>query len=432
MSDNVASKGFRGPATLAVFRLAAMALPLLTAPLVARSLGPESRGLYGSAVAVLTLAPVGLSLGVPHGVRRLVASGRGVEGLAAAFRAAPLVLLPLVGSSLLAIQFLLDGISRGAAVAFVALMAVSTLQTLVLCMQSAMIAKGSYLALAITQTLPTVVMAVVVVALWILEAMSLQTLFAALAAGILAAFAVGYFALPKLEHEAPLSVRALLRISRPYSGNQVAEVAGNTALLAIATATIGPEQAGFFSIALTIGAVHMITAHTVGVGSYGKLARARQEEFSQHLVGTLRPAVALSLFIGVCSIPAVYFLVPMLFGAEFEGAVLPSILAIAAGGLAVLLYLLAQALSAAGRGRDASLTQVAGVVAGVGTLAVAMLVFGAPLGFGAVIAVASSIAGRVVGVAIGLARLRISAAEICPRPRDFSQGIRRAFSRGTA
>ena len=89
------------PSAVALGRFLSMGFSLLTAPLIARSLGVEGRGYVAGMLALIAVAPVMVGLGVPLAVRRRVLAGFDRTTIASSARS--LALLGLAPSMVMAL-----------------------------------------------------------------------------------------------------------------------------------------------------------------------------------------------------------------------------------------------------------------------------------------------------------------------------------------
>ncbi len=93
----------QSPSIIAVTRLIVQLSPLITAPVIARELGPAGRGLYSACFAAMILAPVVLGMGLPLAVRRRASTGAPEATLRAVY-----VVLPFLVPVAVAVGFLLE------------------------------------------------------------------------------------------------------------------------------------------------------------------------------------------------------------------------------------------------------------------------------------------------------------------------------------
>src|SRR5680860_505229 len=99
------------PSIIALTRLIIQLTPLLTAPIVARELGPEGRGFYAACFAAMTLTPVALGLGLPLVTRRRSANHDPASTMRSVYRIIPILIPCAVGIGYFIKQALIPGIS---------------------------------------------------------------------------------------------------------------------------------------------------------------------------------------------------------------------------------------------------------------------------------------------------------------------------------
>ena len=81
----IASLSWDTPAHIALANVAASAIALITAPIIARSIGAAGRGETAAALAAFALVPIVLAIGMPIELRRVWATAR-ADSLVRSFR----------------------------------------------------------------------------------------------------------------------------------------------------------------------------------------------------------------------------------------------------------------------------------------------------------------------------------------------------------
>lgn len=394
-------------------RAVAIALGLVTAPLLARSLGPQGRGVAAAALAALAVAPVIIALGLPMAVRRRAA----FEDDAAVLRAARLVVtflsVPSVVLGVLVAVLLLDEGSPTVRALFVVGMALSPAFVSVLCDQSILIVRNQYRRVAALQLAQPVTYASGIIAGGIAGRLTVEWAVGAfvVATTVTAVFTAGLVRVGLRGRRVP--ARPLVREGLSYAGSQAAESAANRIDQVLAVSVIGSGQAGLYAVAVTIAAIPVSFGHAIGAVLFRDLAvgGARLKEVEAR-------GVRMALLSGVAAALALAAVtpwgVPLVFGPEFRDAV-PVVLTLLLSGPAVVAgYVATVTLAAENRGRAMTAAQAAGLVVGVTLL----YVIGPP--WGAAGAAAASAAGYWTTMVLAIGMLGPRAAALVPRRADVA------------
>lgn len=409
----------RSPSALVVGRLLATTLSLISAPIISRAIGPDGRGETAAALALFLIIPVIISIGMPMEVRRLAA----IAETDAAIRSARLVtaLSTFASVSLgVACYFSLfasfSDFARVAATVGVALSAIPASWALDV---SVLIAHQRFGAVALLQVIQPATYVFLVVSFWLLEVATVATVLVAFTIGNAANFITGV-ALTKIPIRGALAnFRPFLSRSFEFYAGSVAQIASTRLDQVLALPLIGAQQAGYYSVAVTIGsAPPLILGHAMAGSVFRSIARAEGDERMRLESTAIRSATALALMgcpiLAVVAWPAV----PLIFGAEFEGALPATFIAIVAGGAQLVGFVASSAAGARGRGRQLTAAQVAGLAVGVVILI--------PLGHlaGALGASIASAIGFSVTVLILVFSLRVKLVDLVPRPTDFLDSVK--------
>lgn len=412
------------PSLLAFARVIAAGLALFSAPIVARAIGPAGRGETAAAIAVFHIVPVVLAFGVPIAVRRRAALPEGAQIIATA---RIIALLGVVGAIPLAIALRLTLFANfGALAALVAAVSVLLAPVVVSwsCDVSVLVAQSRYRAIALIQLAPPVSYLVLVLTLWGLNIASTGTVLIAYICGHILACAVGLYFVRAKWSGAWREIPSLAREGLRFSGASLAETATNRMDQAIALPLIGATQAGFYAVATTIVTIPFAFGQALGAAYFTPIVRAEAGEARRSLQQqSARSAFALALVCFPLLCLATPFVVPLLFGSDFAGAV-PVVWVASAGGFAMTSgYVISMALAAEGRGGRMSVAQTVALVVSIGSL----FLFGPLLG-----AIGAGLASTLgyVAMLLMLARgLKAPVRTLIPGPKDFNEAVRRLVKR---
>ncbi|OZE90957.1 hypothetical protein CH298_07235 [Rhodococcoides fascians] len=353
------------PAIIAVSRLLTILLTLGTAPLVARTLGPEGRGVYAAALAALTLSPIIFGLGIPIAIRRLTTNGRIDNHVRTLYLLAPVLCIPAALVAYPIVQFLIVHLTAVEQLSFALAMAASALYVITLSAQSIFIARAKYLNVAALQAIQIHVVSVLTIVFFLTNSLSLNTLlnFYSIATLITSCLSV---ALLKIPLRGPRSnPKMLIRDGSRYAVSQVAEASAFSLYQLLAITALGAYPAGYLAIGMTIASLPVAVAHTVGAVAFREVANAGDHSVREVVASFLR--VSTFLGIGTAALLAVItpVAVPLIFGAEFEAGV-PLMLGVLIGCPALIVnYVGMQMLAAVGKGFRMAAAQLFGIALGI-------------------------------------------------------------------
>lgn len=408
------------PSLLAFSRILASALALISAPIVARAIGPAGRGETAAAIALFHIVPVVLAFGVPLVVRRRSATTDGKQAIATARLIAILGIIPAAGAALLVSSLLLsdfDPISR--IVATVGIAAAPMVMSW-MCDVGVLIAHARYRAVFAMQIIQPVAYLALILAISVLGSTSTATVLACYISGLLATFVTGLVLVRGEWSGALKRLPAVTREGTKFAGAALAETASNRLDQAIALPLLGATQAGFYAVATTIVTIPLALGQALGAAYFTPIARADPGDARRGLQQqAARSAFAVTplAFIVMCA--AAPIIVPLLFGSEFAGAV-PVVWIASLGGIAMTSgYVLSMALAADGRGIRMTIAQTVGLALGLAALFVLGPVLGA---LGAAIASSLGYLLMLVMLAHGL---RSPVRTLVPRVADIREAITR-------
>ncbi|MBP2437070.1 oligosaccharide flippase family protein [Microbacterium amylolyticum] len=413
------------PSLLAFARIFSAGLALVSAPIVARAIGPAGRGETAAVIAIFHIVPVVLAFGVPLAVRRRAAMPAGARIVASA---RIIALLGFVGAIPISVTLHLTMFSTFQPLAaLVATMSVLLAPVVVswTCDVSVLVAQSRYRAIALIQLTPPVSYLVVVLALWLSDSASTGTVLIAYVCGHVLACIVGLCLVRASWQGAWREIPSLAREGLRFSGSSLAETATNRMDQAIALPLIGATQAGYYAVATTIVTIPLAFGQALGAAYFTPIVRAEAGEPRRKLQQqATRSAIALALVCFPLLCLATPVVVPLLFGPSFANAV-PVVWVASIGGFAMTSgYVISMALAAEGRGGRMSISQTVALVVSVGSL----IVLGPILG--AVGAALASTMGYFVMMLMLSGGLKAPFRAFVPMPNDLQEAIKRLVKRG--
>lgn len=407
------------PYAVALSRVGSAAIGLISAWILARSLGPDGRGEASAALATTAVIPIVLGLGVPLAVRRRAATRVDFDPTVRTARLLALLLLAPAGliAWLCATTFL-GSLDPAARIAFVVSAASSPLGFLWICNANILIAKGRHGAFALINLLPIAVYVALIGAGAALGAISVAfAITANWCSSIFTLFVTMLWVKVRLrgKHD---HLGGLLSEGARYSGSQIAEAFSYRIHQMIALPVAGNYQAGLYSIAATIATVPFALGQAMASATFASIAGAKSRKTRADLVST---AIRSSFVISVITVSVIALLcpllIPVLFGSEFEGAVPATLVALVGSVGVVVAYVTTSALTAVARGWHMTIAQTVGLAVGV-----ALVV---PLGanHGALgISVAATLGFWACAV-VGLMSAELSPRQLVPRPADARSAL---------
>jgi len=425
MTQSRLRAGLDRPYLIAVTRLLSAFLSLASAFVLARALGPEGRGQIATAIAVTTLLPIVLGIGIPLVVRRETArAGSPDQVVRTARRFALLVTGPAIAIGFICSTTFLGSLDSGAQLAFIISASTAPASVLWICDANVLFAQGRSAAFALTDLLPTGVnVALIVVGAMVSDLTVTYAIVVNWVASIATLILTSWLVRVPLRGDAR-SLRSTLEEGIRYSGSQIAEMASHRLDQVLALPVVGAFQAGLYSVAATVALLPLALGQALGASSYRSFARARDEvDASVRSTVVLRVAFVTAC-VAVAPMAAVSpWLVPFALGRAFEDAVVPVLLSLLGSLALVVSYVASVALAARGRGWIMTVAQVIGLVAGIS----ALILLAPPLG-----AVGLSLASTIgywacAFVCVGA--IRPTLRELAPRPSDLRRSVQLLFSR---
>lgn len=405
------------PAHLLVGRLTATMLAFVTAPIVARTIGAEGRGETAAAIALFTLTPILLGIGMPLEVRRLAALGSGAR----AIRTARIVVIVLLPVSTAAAWILTDTVlsSLDPVAKAVALVGIAACPLMIMwtCDSSVLIATGRYRGVMALQLVQPGAYLVLVVAFALSSTLNVATTLAASFAGTVAAFVTGTLLTRTSIVGDRYPLPQLLRGAVRYAGSSIAEAASSRLDQVIALPLVGALQAGLYSVAVTIASIPLVLGQALGAVFFPRVARAQGEQRRELKEEAIRSASALSLMTAPLLFVAIWIGIPLLFGPEFVGAVPVAWIAGVGTCALIVAYVCSLILGAEGKGYTMTAAQV-------GALAVSVvLLFVLAPALGAMGAALASSLGYLTLMVVLLIASSVRTRMSWPRPADFKLAL---------
>ena len=351
------------PWFVAVSGLAATALSLLSAPLIARGLGPEGRGYSAAVLAAVAIAPIALGLGMPIASRFLASSMKDHRPLVRTIRLWSLITTPLsCGIATVLVFTLFRELSVVDKWQIAVALSATPLFMLWVAERDVAIALERYTTVgAITLTYPLIYVATVGAA-FLLDTLSVGAVAVASTAGTAAAAAVSGLSMNTSARGRRAPLKPLLRHSLSFFGSQFSDTLSSRLDQVIALPLIGAEQAGYYAIAVTLFTAPNAVAVAIGTSAFNNLTKVLEAGKQRAIV--LRSSgygLAAGAVCGVLIAGASPFVVPLVFGDGFSPAVIAVLFAVPGTLFMMSSTVSALMLSAQGRGWTMSGTQLVGL-----------------------------------------------------------------------
>lgn len=410
------------PSLLVVGRLGATALALLSAPIVARALGPEGRGQAAATIAIYLILPIVLASGIPLEVRRLAATNGGAAVLRAGRVLCALSAFPsmLVAATLfMSIFSKFPGNARLIASLGVAL---APLSISWMCDLSVLIAHERYRAVLVLQVLQPASYAALIITTWWLGIANLSLVLLANIVATVVTFFGGFVLTRGSPRSGVFSINGLLRGGLKFAGSAISEVGTNRLDQVLILPLLGAYQAGIYSVAVTVASIPLALGHALAASYFSPIANASGAGRDELKAQAARSGLAIGLLTYPLFAVVSWLGIPLVFGSEYSAAVPVAMVSLFGSIAMVAAFLYSMALAAEGRGLQMSLAQASALVS-----AVILLFYFAPR-YGAIGAAMASSASYFVLLGALIAYFDIPIARVIPRPNDFADCISRLFS----
>lgn len=422
MSETTDSRGsgfHQSPTLVILGRLTAAALGLISAPIVARAIGPEGRGETAAALAVFSLIPVGLGIGLPTEIRRRAATSKATDSI----RSAKLIvaLSSFIAFGLACVLFFTVFSEFDASARFIAALgsAITPLSVSWAIDVSVLVARRRYVAVMAMQVIQQLVFVIAILAVVHADIASVATVLVANILGTITAFVTGAILVQVPFRGTFAPIVPLLRSAFHYFGASIAESASNRLDQVLALPLLGSYAAGMYSVATTIGGLPLAFGHAIAASYFTPIARSpvglqrRNEQAS-----ALRAATSISIMIIPLMLIASWFGIPVVFGDDFRPAIMPTFVVLTGSGLMLISYVASQALAADGRGGRMTIAQIIAITISTGLLLLLGPAFGA---LGA--AIASTVGYISLYLAL-LTMLKLGYSTL-PKLEDFLKALKR-------
>lgn len=416
---------FNSPALITLARVGVLALGLIASPILARSLGPADRGTYGAMVALLGVAPVVLGLGLPMAIRRRASDP--LENIHEAFRLIN-VFIPVMGcvafsAGMAGGVILFADESREIRLLFAAAAGMASLFVYTLCVQSVMIARERYFAIAVLQFLQGGITAVAIILLWLTDAVNVGILLSIYVVATL----VGAIVSAKLFSASPrgaiAKVRPLVTESSQFFATQVAETASAAMPVILVFSILNDSAAGLFSVAVTISSIPLALAYAIGAVVFKAAVIAHKEDRAPIVSSALKAGFISSTFAAIVICAAIPIAVPLVFGDAYAGSVVPALFCTVSAVFAVIGYISMQLLAAFKRPLAMTIAQFVGLISTIAMIVVLSLSVGlVGAGAGLAIGTCATMCAALAALRPGLDLIRISRDDFMRTFRLFKSG----------
>ena len=352
-------------------------LGLVTGPIIARALGATGRGELAAVATYAGLAAVVLGLGVPNAVGYRVANTLDDAGalLGTVMRYAAILVVPSVALAVLVAYGPLAHLSSAGRMGTLVLVSLAPLAVVGGALEATVRARGELGTLARLRLLPLGFAAAVTTALWATNKLTVGSAVAITVSASLLSLAATAVAVGRR----PRRGSAL----GPLVGFGARSLLGGLALAAssrldqaLIAPMLGPRDLGVYAVAATVSLLPLGATAAIAARAFGTIAEAPEDDRPRLAATYVRRAVvvAVALCLGLAVVIPV--MLPLLYGHEFRGAILPTLLLLpatiamsGAGSAEASLHVL-------GRPGAASLAQACGTVVTVVGLLVALPRFG--------------------------------------------------------
>lgn len=409
------------PSSIMVCRILSSALGLINAPLIARSLGPEGRGITAAAIAAFFLIPIVLSLGLPLEVRRVATSQKAtnVVRTVRVFASLALPLAFVLGYVIDSFFFMtLTNNERALVIVGISL---APLMICWMCDEGVLLAQERFRSVAILQMTQPVVNTVLVIVGASSGHLSVSWVLCAYMAGLTATAIVGWCQVRVPLRGPRYPIAKLLRGGLSFAGSSVSEAMANRIDQVITLPLIGGLQSGLYAVAVTIATIPIGLAHALGASQFKAIARSASGSTRSAQQKAVRSSLGLGFIFCFSLALGSPLAVSILFGDAFSSAVLP--VCILLGGTVFMIgsYVASTALVAGNAGYRMTAAQALGAVAGVA----ALFLLGPT--YGATGAAASASMGYAVTFALLISFIGGPSISYIPRPKDSLQALKDLF-----
>ena len=365
------------PALLLIGRLGASGLALVSAPIVARAIGPEGRGETAAAIALFALIPIVVGLGLPLEMRRVVAIDNSLASVRQARRLVLFSAILALPAALICWASIFQSFSYEARLAASIGVALTPITLSWICDTSVLVAVRDYRGIAILQLLQPATYLLMVVALWATETAATASVIGAYIASNAVSFVFGLIRVRPGKTGDARRAHALAKGSISFAGGSLAEAASNRLDQVLSLPLLGATQAGLYSVAVTVGFAPLAIAQALGAAAFTSIARSEGRRRQRMINESIRQVASVSLISSLALWLAGPIIVTILFGEAFAGA--DDAIRITAWVCFVSSIALqaSSVLIASGHRAKLTMSQVAGLVLGIGSLILLGPIYGA-------------------------------------------------------
>lgn len=406
------SKIKRSPSLLAVTRLATIMLTLLTAPIIARELGPSGRGVYAACLSAMTLMPSVVGLGLPMVVRRRAVKESGWPLLRAVYLVLPFLAFPGLAAGVIVAICLVPELSPIEEKIFIVGMAVSVLFVGTLAAQSILLVRSKYIGVSILLATQSVVVSISIFIAWPLGKLSVSWLLVSFIAGTALSCVLGVFFVYENASGPIARIRGLLQEGSRFSVSQLAEVATASIYPVLAVTAVGAVNAGYFAVSMTIASLPLALGFAIGSVAFRDVAASDAGSRGDLIAAYFRISLVLGVGCTLALMMIVPTAIPIIFGDEFVPAINVTMLMVTGCALLLINYVSNQILGAVGNGFAMTVAQLAGILVGV----VAIYALGSK--WGAMGASGAVLVGWGTTCIVAAAFLRVGGIQVIPRWSD--------------
>lgn len=314
---------------LALSIYAGSAVGLLTGPLIARALGPAPRGELAAIVSYFECLLALVSLGVPeaigfHAARaplerpRLVGAARRYS--VRLVPAALLVAWVTVAGPLAS----LPGPARLGTIVLLSLLPFGVWGA---CFEQLLRAEGALRPLAEVRFLPFLIHGVAVCALWAVSELSLKTL---IAVRLVAVIAPAIWARTRTRDVGGPAVplRPLVEFGAKAQLGRLAALANVRLDQLLMLPILGAEPLGLYAVGVVVAGLPVGVGEALSTRAFGEVGRAAPEKQGATTSALLRRSMILQIVACAGLMSVAPWLMPLLFGHRFDGALLPALILI--------------------------------------------------------------------------------------------------------
>lgn len=411
----------RTPSSLMVGRIGASMLMLGSAPIIARTIGPDGRGVTAAAVAVIALLPVFLGAGMPWAVRRQGAIADDPKSVArtarfiCAFLSVP-ALLTVVAVDQLLFSEQNAGVRLTIALGVMSAPLIVHRNNLI----SLFVVEYKYLQIFLATVVQPAVYFVGVCALALAGRLDVVGVLAAYNLGTLATVLTASYGARIGLRGIRGSARSLVRESIRSAGAQIADASSQRLDQVLLMPLVGASTLGHYSVAVNYGTAPTPVGQAIAASYFPQIARKYDV---RTVLLSVRGSGCVAAVISIVGVFAAPFLVPFIFGSEFAPSVIPAQILSIGAGLLVVSACASSALFASGRGLAVTVSQFLGLAAGIGAMYLL-----API-WGATGAACASLIGYAVSFIAMLVPLRIGPLALIGSPADAKAVIAAVVTR---